>query len=151
LGLGSWWYFLNGASGNASFFGNASSSTTISDLAAEYYSDPYIILAGSDGSDVLGFNGTGLYLVQFQFNTNSETNTFNSVDVGAVSTLSDITLVSGSKNTTDTVAYSFISYDLFYALDGGTITFPDKTSLLTLYGAFWDGSNCQSLSIIRLS
>jgi len=142
---------MNGASVDTSFFGNASSTTAISDLAASSYFDPYIEIAGGGGSDILGFHGTGLYLVQFQLSTNSESNTFNNVDVGAVSTLANVSIVSSSKNATDPVAYSLISYDLFYALDGGYITFPSKTSLLTLYGAFWSGTACLKLSIIRLS
>jgi len=150
LGICSWWYYPTSSEFvGTSFFGNASSYALVEDLPAGSYLSPYITFAGGGGSDVLGFNGAGLYLVHFQFITYSSST--NSVDVGAVSTLSNVNFVNGSKNTTDIVDDSFGSFDLFYALDGGYITLPNHTSLLTLYGATWAAAFCGSLSIIRLS
>jgi len=108
---------------------------------------------GSGGSDVLEFHSTGLYLIQFLFTAYPADEPFSNIDIGTVSTLSGVTYVSGSELATYSVAYYFVSYDLFNVEDGGTITFPDMAALVTLYGANWTptGMGCNNMSIIRLS
>jgi len=123
-------------------------------LSESSYFTPSITIAGGGGSDILYFastGGAGVYVLQFQFSPNSEDLSFSNVDICASSILSGVTLISGSKNATDPVEFYLVSYDIVSTVDGGSITFPDLTSLVSLYGDDWSACACFSLSIIRLS
>jgi len=151
LGLCSWWFHVNTVGSGLSFFGNGSGYNTIRDTPTYSHSDPFITFAGGGGSDRLEFPDSGLYLVQFQFTSSLPSPTFNNVDIGAVSTLTNVSLINGSKNETTFVYYSLVSFDLFNTLEDGYITFPNEVTLSTLYGAGWAYASCGSFSIIRLS
>jgi len=141
-----------GAAG-ASFFGNATGITnTSSDQDATDYIVPTFTFASGGGQDVITFAEYGTYILIFNISVNYPATSISSVDISSSVTLVGCDCLGSTYNSGSLgLDNSVFCLGTFHSLFGGTITFPDYTSLLALYGSSWDHSFCTNVAIVRLS
>jgi len=148
-----WSISLNYGAKGTSFFGNSSGIYyTDSDLDAGDYIVPTFTFAGGGGQDVITFEEYGIYILIFSINISYPGTSINSADISNSAILVGCDCLGSTHNSgsLDPVGYVYC-LGTFQSLYGGTITFPDQTSLLTLYGSGWLGGLCDNVSVIRLS
>jgi len=147
LGICCWAFQFDSFSGGNSFTGAATTYQISKDLPASPFTQPSATLSGSTGSDIL-FLSSGTYL--FQLNLYSGASSISEVNIVPNCTLTSITIISSSANSSTTEGADFTSYAIVKST-GGSIAFPDATVLTSLYGSGWSQSFLSQLYITLLS
>jgi len=116
------------------------------------YSIPTLTFASGGGQDVITFNEYGLYILTFTILVNYPATSINPVDISNSVTLVDCSCLGSTYNSGSLDQNNNVfCLGTFQSTYDGTITFPNYTSLLALYGASWARSVCVNVSVIRLS
>jgi len=149
LGLGSWWYYFEIASGGTSFTGNSALIIPFQDFPSYAFDTPFWTIPGSGGSDVLTLVDSGVYLLVFAISTSAVS--LYTPNLLTNCTLTGITVVSSSQNFDVPSSSRIMFYAIVSNSYGGTIGFPISSGLVTLYGAGWSSSHCLEMNIVRLS
>jgi len=153
LGLCYWLFsFSDHVFSSPSFFGNADGLITSSDQDAVGYDAPSFTLASGGGQDIITFSELGVYCLIFTIGVNFPSTSITPADISSNVTLDDCSCLGSTYNSGSLDSNQRVySLGTFQASSGGTITFPDYTTLLTLYGSSWANSFCLSVSVVRLS
>jgi len=153
LGLCYWQFNIDTSTLGTSFFGNARGLADVpTDLNALSYSIPTFTFASGGGQDILTFNESGVYLLLFYINISYPGSTLTPADICSSATLVGCSCLGSTSNLgTDDPNNCFYSLGTFTTILGGTVTFSNASSLLSLYGSNWAYSFCYVVQLIRLS